>query len=91
MILILSKIQNIPKHLLGISTEFSTVDKTIKRFSGLNAMDQTRQGDYWTELPKAMKDLYNDDINIIIQQKMIISSSVAAAAAKRRLQEQHEC
>ena len=33
-------IKNIPKHLLGISTEFSTVGKTTKWFSGLNATEQ---------------------------------------------------
>ena len=73
-------INNIPKHLLGISTEFGTVDKAIKWFSGLNATDQRTQAEYWKALPRPMKVLYKNNINILIQQKTIITSSVAAAA-----------
>ena len=73
-------INNIPKHLLGISTEFGTVDKAIKWFSGLNATDQRTQAEYWKALPRLLKDLYQNNINILIQQKTIIASSAAASA-----------
>ena len=64
-------IKKIPKHLLGISTKFGTVDKTIKWFSGLNATDQRIQAEYWKALPRPMKVLYKNNINILIQQKRL--------------------
>ena len=60
-------IKNIPKHFLEILTESSAIDKTIKLFSGLNTTDQRRQAEYWKQLPKAMKDLYKNNINIQIE------------------------
>ena len=43
-------LKRVPKHLFGISTELSDVDKAIKWFSGLNAMDQRKQAEYWNEV-----------------------------------------
>ena len=57
------------------------VDKAIKWFSGLDAPDQRKQAEYWNDLPRLMKDLYNNNFNILIKQKTIIASSVAAVAA----------
>jgi len=74
-------LKRIPHHLLGISSELGAVDKAIKWFSGLDAPDQRKQAEYWNDLPKAMKDVYKNNINILVQQKTIIASSVAAAAA----------
>mmetsp|Transcript_46191 Transcript_46191/g.51654 ORF Transcript_46191/g.51654 Transcript_46191/m.51654 type:complete len:121 (-) Transcript_46191:67-429(-) len=62
-------LKKIPNHLLGISTEFSAVDKTIKWFSGLNGTDQQKQAEYWKALPQLMKDLYKNNINVLIKQQ----------------------
>jgi len=74
-------LKRIPHYLLGISSELGAVDKAIKWFSGLDAPDQRKQAEYWNDLPKAMKDVYKNNINILVQQKTIIASSSAAAAA----------
>ena len=59
-------------HLLGISTKFSNVDRTIKWFSGLNATDQRKQAKYWNYLPRLMKKLYKNNINVFIKQQQIL-------------------
>jgi len=83
-------LKKIPNHLLGISTEFSTVDKTIKWFSGLNATDQQKQAEYWKALPRLMKDVYKNNINILIKEQKILQeenefeAAAAAATPKKR-------
>ena len=67
-------LKKIPIHLLGISTEFSNVDRTIKWFSGLNATDQRKQAEYWNALPRLMKDLYKNNINVLIKQQKILKN-----------------
>ena len=77
-------LKKIPIHL-GISTEFSNVDRTIKWFSGLNATNQRKQAKYWNDLPRLMKDLYKTNINVLIKQQKILQKEnefeAAAAAA----------
>ena len=86
-------LKKIPNHLLGISTEFSTVDKTIKWFSGLNATDQQKQAEYWKALPRLMKDVYKNNINILIKEQKILQEEnefeAAAAAATQRREDDH--
>eukprot|EP00751_Fragilariopsis_kerguelensis_P018933 CAMPEP_0170851978 /NCGR_PEP_ID=MMETSP0734-20130129/11579_1 /TAXON_ID=186038 /ORGANISM="Fragilariopsis kerguelensis, Strain L26-C5" /LENGTH=356 /DNA_ID=CAMNT_0011222249 /DNA_START=160 /DNA_END=1227 /DNA_ORIENTATION=+ len=74
-------LKKIPNHLLGISTEFSAVDKTIKWFSGLNGTDQQKQAEYWKALPQLMKDLYKNNINVLIKQQKILNKENKSAAS----------
>ena len=63
--------KKISNHLPGISIKFSTVDKTINGFSGLNAIDQRIQAEY---------SLTNNNSCFNFNRRITMAASAAAAS-----------
>lgn len=65
----------VPKHILGIDTDFAFVTKKIEEFSRWNPTDQKRELARWDNMQRWERNMYEDRISILMQQKSLMSMS----------------
>ena len=64
----------VPKHILGIDTDFAFVSKKIEEFSKWNPMAQMQELARWDKMQRWERNMYEDRIAILMQQKALMSS-----------------
>lgn len=69
----------VPRHILGLDTDFSFVAKKIEEFKQLAKAEQKRELVRWDKMQRWERNLYEDRIAILMQQRALLNASQVAA------------
>jgi hypothetical protein len=65
---------SVPKHFLGIDTDFSFVTKKVDEYRKLSPEDRQRELVQWDKMQRWERNMYEDRIAILMQQRTILLS-----------------
>ena len=65
----------VPKHILGIDTDFSFVAKKVEEYSKMDRMEKQRELCRWDKMQRWERNMYEDRIAILMQQKALLDSN----------------
>ena len=72
----------VPKHILGIDTDFAFVSKKVEEFGERDAEDQEQERARWEKMQRWERNMYEDRIAILMQQKVLMTMGSAPATPK---------
>lgn len=64
----------VPKHILGIDTDFSFVAKKLDEYRQLERLERQRELSRWDKMQRWERNMYEDRIAILMQQKTILEN-----------------
>ena len=71
----------VPKHILGIDTDFSFVAKKVDEYSRMNPLERQRELSRWDKMQRWERNMYEDRIAILMQQKALLEGGGAMGNA----------
>lgn len=76
----------VPKHILGIDTDFAFVSKKVEEFSQWNATVRMRELTRWDNMQRWERNMYEDRIAILMQQKTLLTSPSSSSITTNQKQ-----
>lgn len=64
----------VPKHVLGIDTDFSFVAQKVEEYHQLERVERQRELSRWDKMARWERNMYEDRIAILMQQRILLES-----------------
>lgn len=64
----------VPKHVLGIDTDFSFVAQKVEEYRQLERVERQRELSRWDKMARWERNMYEDRIAILMQQRLLLVS-----------------